>query len=437
MRCRLSAIGIVIATLALAPAALARTYKPNTTGDGVPNGCSKSNCTLREAIISANARPGADKIILKAKKTYALSIPKGTETDNSVIATGDLDLNDAGGSALTIESSGKKLAKVDARGVDRVFQCFRKCTLVRLRIQGGKTNDDGGGVEGEDQDVVNDISGGGRIILKLSRVVGNSGQGDGGGGIAADTGGLVVSKSVISSNTTTSSGGGIFVSEGSVSISKSTIQGNVATGAGGGGLAVVSDGATDTGHATVSSSTISANSASGAGGQGGGILAADATSSLSSTNSTITGNSAVFGGGIYSGGAAVSLNALTVARNTASNGGGSFAALGSPAGSVRVANTLIAANTAGLFPDCSWSLGVVASNGHDLFGNSTGCSPVAGDIVNVDARIGKLKNNGGLTKTIELKKRSPAINHGGSDAPKRDQRGEKRKKPDIGAFERQ
>ena len=55
-----------------------------------------------------------------------------------------------------------------------------------------------------------------------------------------------------------------------------------------------------------------------------------------------------------------------------------------------------------------------------------------------DPRIGELADNGWPTKTIALRKRSPAIGHASmTTSPNRDQRGVRRdKRPDTGAFER-
>jgi len=65
-----SALGLA---LALAPSALANTYVANKTGDHAPNGCTHSDCTLREAIIKANHHPGPDTVELRSKKTYTRS----------------------------------------------------------------------------------------------------------------------------------------------------------------------------------------------------------------------------------------------------------------------------------------------------------------------------------------------------------------------------
>jgi hypothetical protein len=386
-----SALALIVTgtgLLTVAPAAPAKTYTPDKTGDSPSGGLS-----LREAITKANNRLGSDKIVLEGGKTYKLSIP-GTGDDFN--ATGDLDIRNG---ALRIESDSKKVATVNAQGLDRVFDVVHgiaSAQLIRLKIIGGNAVGDGGGVRVFD-------------------------------------GGLSVSRSVISGNRAVDQGGGIASDSGPVSISKTSIKGNVGMDIGG-GISILSA------SLTVTNSTISGNT----GVEGGGIYNED--SQLSVVNSTIANNtvtdSSGDGGGIASNGAgsAVSLNAVTIARNHANDRGGGFDKQ-APASSFVVRNSLIALNSAPDGPDCS-EFGSATSLGQNLIGNNTDCTgfgPGAGDFVNLSVsqiRIGTLKDNGGSTKTIALKKGSVAINHAGSDAPKRDQRGEKRKKPDIGAFER-
>jgi hypothetical protein len=85
--------------------------------------------------------------------------------------------------------------------------------------------------------------------------------------------------------------------------------------------------------------------------------------------------------------------------------------------------------------------GTFGSGGGNLLSVATGCAGFglgAGDFLRANPKLGKLKRNGGPTKTVALKKGSPAIGKAvKAKAPKRDQRGVKRdKRPDIGAFER-
>ena len=85
--------------------------------------------------------------------------------------------------------------------------------------------------------------------------------------------------------------------------------------------------------------------------------------------------------------------------------------------------------------------GTFTSKGHNLVTViSAGCVGFTGpgDFSVADPKIGQLANNGGPTKTIALRKGSPAIGKAGkATAEKFDQRGVKRDDhPDIGAFER-
>ena len=413
------------ALLALAPAALASTYRPNKTGDSPSGGL-----TLREAIAKANNHPGFDAVVLRAGTTYKLSIPGIDDTN----AAGDLDIADIGGSGLTIKSSSNSRATVDAQGIDRVFDVDTNAKFIRLRIRGGNSlgGGDGGGISG----------GGGKISLSFSRVVGNFTTGDA-GGIDPGSGRLSVSRSVISGNRANDEGGGIQAGDlqGSTSISKSTIKNNVAdadlSGGGGGG------GIFNRRSMSIKSSTISGNRTSNSGNAGGGILNSDGTLNL--VNSTIANNLATAangdGGGLSNGGAgaAVSMNAVTIARNSAGDEGGGFDTDG---GSLIVRNSLIALNTATSSPDCNDASAPVTSFGQNLVGNNAFCtsfSATSGDFVNLSSSkigIGQLRNNGGPTRTIALKSGSKAINNAGSDAPDRDQRGVKRQNKDIGAFER-
>ena len=174
---------------------------------------------------------------------------------------------------------------------------------------------------------------------------------------------------------------------------------------------------------------------------GGGIYN---SGTLTLTNSTVSGNEANGnGGGIYHDGSALTIINSTVSANTASGvGGGIFAGDNS---TVSLANALIAGNTASIRPD--WR-GLLTSLGHNLIGDTTGCSftPATGDLVNVAPMLGLLQDNGGPTLTHALLASSRAIDAGnpavpGADeaaCPQTDQRGVVRPQGaacDIGAFE--
>jgi fibronectin-binding autotransporter adhesin len=443
-----------LVSLAVAAPAVGKTYEVNKRSDHAPNGCKQKDCTLREAVLAANANPGGDKVVLPKRKTYNLSIPNSNPVGEAAALQGDLDITDD----LKIIHRGKGRAKVDANGIDRVFETDPSApvdlALTRLTITGGDDPDDinGGGLR------IND----GSLTLRLSRLTNNASDGNGGGIYVFDSTTTVrIVRSTIRGNSADNNGGGIynFFGEITTTISKSTITGNTAGAAfNGGGLY------SDVARGALVASTISGNSAGAngggvylqetlspfavrnstvasnrSGGFGGGIDVAGGAV-LAISNSTLASNSAEQeGGGIASPGGDVSANAITVVRNSADNvGGGLTYGIGTPG--FQVSNSLIALNSASFAPDCfAVDFDPFESGGHNLIGDDSECAgfDATGDFVNPNPKLGQLKNNGGPTQTVALKKGSPAINKAGDSAPNKDQRGKRRgKKPDIGAYER-
>jgi hypothetical protein len=145
--------------------------------------------------------------------------------------------------------------------------------------------------------------------------------------------------------------------------------------------------------------------------------------------------------------AEVNLNAVTIARNGSgaddpgpapATGGGIYQI----DSAFQVRNSLIGLNTNGIGGiqrnDCEGE--TFTSLGNNLLSTDVECDgfTAGGDIVRDNPKIGKLKKNGGPTKTVALKRGSGAIGHAHKpSAPNRDQRGLKRDNdPDTGAFER-
>jgi hypothetical protein len=418
------------------PTALANTYRPTRAGDPAPNGCHMHDCSLREAITKANNHAGTDKIVLRGSKTYNLTRPNAGGVAEDLNTTGDLDVTDS----LNLVSSNRKLATVDANGIDRVFDVGPTSAVSsffkRLRIRGGSlpNGGPGGGVQ---------LSNSSSLVLLRSVVSSNSTYVPG-GGIYADAGtSLRISRGAVRDNNTHGDAGGGMEVRGAVTISRSSITGN--RGAEGAGID-----AFQTPHFTVSNSTIARNVGTR---QGGGVRFSGSGSSVATfVNDTIANNrSDTDGGGIADTGGIVNLNAVTVAYNRSDADGDATGKGGGLwvdpfASAFNVKNSLVARNSAGAAsgPDCGTSINQFLSGGHNLIGSTSGCTgfgpPNSTDIVNPPSsriKIGTLANNGGPTKTIALKSGSRAINHAGHDAPKRDQRGVKRDAhPDIGAFEK-
>ncbi len=248
------------------------------------------------------------------------------------------------------------------------------------------------------------------------------------------------------------SGGGVYVTDGSVQISTGAIQNNAVTGgsnplsslsgpnagggyARGGGLYVASS------SLIIGSSTLSGNAAHGGSANsmpgsalGGALynLAGDAQL----LNDTIALNSVM--GGSASKGVVLGSNAVagaifllqgdlrlindTIAKNSALNSQGPngtfFPAHGgglvNDLGSVEMANTIIALNTASTYdPDIS---GTINSSSHDLIDNASDTSgsytPGLGDLIGVTPNLAPLGNYGGPTQTMPLLPGSPGIDAG-------------------------
>jgi hypothetical protein len=449
-RAVVAALTALVAALLVAAPAAAKTYEVTKRSDPAPNRCKKKDCSLREAVIAANARDGSDRIVLP-KKTYDLTIENADPlVDEDEALTGDLDVTDP----LTLSHRGKGRAKVDANGIDRVLHVVAGAptTLKRIGVVGGG----GEFVYGAGIHARADLT------LRRSAVSDNHASAGYGGGINLQlSAGLTMVRSVVANNSVVNDAGGIQGAQGAIVIKRSKLIGNETGPLTPGGALVI---ASESAPSRIVDSTISRNVADSFGGGvymyggslsitgstisnntattfGGGIHIAQ-EARLSISNSTVAENRAGdAGGGIYvEADAELDGNAITVARNRASEGGGGvYNASASP---VAFANSLIALNSAPGFTDCGDDGGPgqdYDSLGHNLIGDYTDCQGfgASGDFVNPNPKLGRLKNNGGPTRTMALKKGSPAINKAGNSAPNNDQRGKKRgKKPDIGAYER-
>lgn len=231
-------LAAVLALSAAAPPARAAVFIPNKLTDSADGACD-SDCSLREAILAANAADGQDFIVL-GPGTYSLTLA-GTGEDLG--ATGDLDVAED----LAIVGRDAAGTVIEGNLMDRVFDVAAgaRLELASLTVTGGQVfNADGAAlrVAGE---------------LDLTRVVvGSSAARDGkGGGIAAlgEDSVLNIDQSTIQLNTSTLQGGGIYL-EGTIHMVNSTLWGNAALQVGGGGLYAREDAL-----GTVSNSTLFQN----------------------------------------------------------------------------------------------------------------------------------------------------------------------------------
>jgi hypothetical protein len=172
--------------------------------------------------------------------------------------------------------------------------------------------------------------------------------------------------------------------------------------------------------------------------QNGGL---NNSGTLQLINSTITGNSNSSGAGIYNTGT-LTVYDSTIDANTASSTGGGIDSAG---GSTFLENVIVAQNNGGDI------IGAVSSSStYNLIGNGTGLTGISNGVNHnqvgtaaspINALLGPLAYNGGLTETQAPKLGSPAYNAGtGISYINTDQRNVARPTSgpvDVGAVERQ
>lgn len=229
-------------------------------GDGIcADNC--GNCTLRAAIMEANAFAGDDTInfdpsVFNVPKTITLSIP-GVNEDFDV--TGDLDIT----SNLTITGAGANMTTIDAGRIDRVLHVRGASTVYisGLTLTGGKTlnsspgGGDGGGIRTQG------------TLLTLTNVTVDGNEADYGGGIEVD-GPVTLHNSTVSNNTALAGGGGGIMNyiNGPLILNNSTVSGN--KGGYGGGIAASNHGNT----LFLNNSTVSGNTGEGLNQQAGTVI---------------------------------------------------------------------------------------------------------------------------------------------------------------------
>ena len=222
--------------LALSPGSgLAALIEVNSPTDQLMD---DNECTLREAIISANTNPlaptsgcvagdpGADTITFANNNTYTLAIAGGGET------AGDLDITEE----LTITGNGQANTILDGNQLDRVLDIHNEATVTieQLTIQNGSTGGDGGGIRnGTSQ------ASGGSLTLRAVTLTGNTATGGSsdGGGLYSSTRGqtLTIENSTVSGNMAGREGGGVksTARRSTVRLTNSTVSGNTAEIGGG------------------------------------------------------------------------------------------------------------------------------------------------------------------------------------------------------------
>lgn len=426
--------------------------------DGACQTAPAGDCTLREAIVAANATTGAT-VRLQAAGPFVLTDATGLGT--LVIEHSMSILPDGSAAKRTIDGAGRV----------RVFDIRAGATVMmsNLRIAHGAAGEvsAGGGIENagvltlENVDVTENQAGvgagvdnrGGTLTMHGGSLAGNTGNGiDAGGGLLSqpsfsDTGqtgtvGPVVLQGVLVQGNRSCDGGGLAVfgdaaSEAVVTIDQSTVIDNQgATSPACPGVGGILAG--NHSKVTITGSTIARNTSNGS----GGILM-DGGSRLVMTNSTLSGNRGQgFGGAIAAAGtspppsqstaASATLNFVTIAGNQASTGGGLWNSESSEP-IFTLSNSIVAGNTG---KNCVAS---VRSNGYNLDDANDCGFTGTGDIRGANPNLSTLAANGGPTQTMALPAGSPAVNSANpQDCVATDQRGVARPQGprcDIGAYE--
>ncbi len=393
--------------------------------------CVPGDCSLRAAVIAANADPGS-----------TINVPAGrvvltrTGTDSTGI-NGDLDID----ADMTIRGAGSGATTVDASAIDdRAFEMEFEDLSVGLACDSDRTVNISG---------LTITGGNGHLALGGGKPLG--------GGAIAVCGTLNLSDSVLTGNQAIGGGAVIIGADATANIDRTTISGNDEGGSadngGGGGILVQ-----PTSTLNLTNSTLTGNSAGGdstTGYGGGGAIMNLGEASL--TNTTVTGNSAGSAGAPGIGGGILTVATVTttlvnstIASNTAGSGGDGLPGCGgnlsdtldpiacTPGpGSTTLKNTIVAYGNASGAANCAG--GGFTSQGNNL-DSLDQCNLVAGaDQRNTDPQLGPLSDNGGPTQTRALLAGSPAINGGANTGcPTADQRGITRPQAlicDIGAYE--
>jgi CSLREA domain-containing protein len=237
------------------------TYTVTRLDDPTPDGCLPTDCSLREAVIAANATTDTDTIEFALDGTVELAIAPSGANDAT---TGDLNITES----LLLEGRGAMNTVIDANQLDRVievpfFGCFPNCplfTATDLTITGGQVTGNGGGVAASYYTTLN------RVILQNNHAT-NYGGGVYGGGVAGAY--YTITNSAVVSNSA-AYGGGIAAHGGSVIVDNATVSGNSATMNGGGIVTIGTPKILLGASALIENSTIVFNS-SNAGPAGAGI----------------------------------------------------------------------------------------------------------------------------------------------------------------------
>jgi CSLREA domain-containing protein len=267
------------------------------TNDGICD----SDCSLREAVSSANNSATNDTIEFGGPIFGSLPetiVLGGTQIE--IANNGSLSLNGHG------TLGGVFLETISGNGLSRAFFVRQgaNVSFSGFRIANGKAvGSDGGAIYNE-----------GNLVVSGFRIEDNISENRGGGIFSSDTlsqSSLSISSTVIRNNRSIGSGGGIY-STSSLQLVVTGVLSNITES-----LDALGGGVYTSGNTTMNDSYMYSNVA----GTGGGVYSL--SPSLTITVGDIVGNTAKFGGGIYLAGSAnANVVATRVLGNVATDTGG-------------------------------------------------------------------------------------------------------------------
>src|SRR6185503_9342925 len=240
-----------------------------------------NDCSLRGAIIAANADPNADPVTINLQPATTYNLTLTNATQENAAATGDLDITTTLHSVTIVGggSSGPNASIIDASALnagttrDRAFHITASCVTAifqNLVIQNGKAADDGTSGKSTNPASQNSAGTGGGVLnnggsLTLTNVKIQSceaiGKGDTivnqhttlealGGGLAslAGTGNVIISGTTFTANNATggnggnfnngdgsaAKGGALYLDNGTLNMTLSQIENSAASGGDGG-----------------------------------------------------------------------------------------------------------------------------------------------------------------------------------------------------------
>ncbi|HEY0160643.1 MAG TPA: Calx-beta domain-containing protein [Thermoanaerobaculia bacterium] len=460
----------VVFALALAFPTSAATFTVTNLNDS-------GSGSLRAAVESANATPGADTIVFQDGLTGTIVL-----TGGALDVTDSLDVQGPGSGVLTIDGNDQSriflmasfehgltnavsgLTLTDAwalEGGAAILSVLNDLTLADVKAIDNVSGGSGGGV----------YFSGGTLVVQDSVFSGNFAEnavspcfefgdvaGGRGGGLAIeDAAGVTIDNVTFTGNAARFDGGGLSVvmkmdAPATLTITGSTFSGNIAGyapecyPASGGGAFVAGMGNDDT--LVIEDSAFSGNT--GGGGNAGGLLLGD-LDVLTIRRSTVSGNHATNGDGgglVLSNNATTLLENVTVAANDATGNGGALTVSGAVSTAIR--HSTISGNsgtTGGIYASGSAAVTLrnsIVANGtvNDLANDGTasfdasytaietpGAAAITdngGNLTGIDPQLGALQNNGGPTLTMMPAAGSPVLDAGDPSftaPPSTDQRG--------------